>query len=85
MFIAGELTDLIEVLKKYQIESAGTISIIVIFYLLVKNGILSRVFSTLFEKYIDHFIKKKSKTDIAAVTLNEVLNHDIFSYIDFWR
>jgi hypothetical protein len=85
MLYAGELTDLLELLKKYQIESAGTIIAIVVAYLLIKGGALGKIFSTIFEKYVDYFIKKKSKTDLTTVTLNEVLNHDIFSYIDFWR
>lgn len=85
MFKAGDLTDMLKIFETYQIESAGTIAFIVVVYFFTKNGILTKVFSTVFEKYVDYFIKKKSKTDIAAVSLNEVLNHDIFSYIDFWK
>ena len=85
MFNAGDLTDIIKLIETYQMESAGTAAFIVFIYFLTKNGILTKIFSTIFEKYVDYFIKKKSKTDIAAVSLNEVLNHDIFSYIDFWK
>jgi hypothetical protein len=85
MFNAGDLTDILKIIETYQIESASTVAFVIFIYFLTKNGILSKVFSAVFEKYVDYFIKKKSKTDIAAVSLNEVLNHDIFSYIDFWK
>lgn len=85
MFNAGDLTDILKVIETYQIESASTVALILVVYIVTKNGVLGKVFSTVFEKYVDYFIKKKSKTDIAAVSLNEVLNHDIFSYIDFWK
>lgn len=87
MFLkAGEISEIVELLEKYKIESAGLVSISVAAYLLIKNGVLTKVFNTLFERLLDWAIKKKNQGGVPAIiNINEVLNHDLFSYIDFWR
>lgn len=85
MFKAGELQDLLGILKDYKIESFWIFSLVVFVYFGIKNGVISKIFTFLIEKYIDYFIKKKNSTTIPEVTMSEITNHDIFSYIDFWR
>jgi hypothetical protein len=85
MYLAGDLTEFVQLLKSYKIESAGLIGIAVVLYILIKNGVLNKVFTTAFEKYIDYFIKNKNKSNLAQVSNTDIMSHDIFSYIDFWR
>lgn len=82
---AGEISELVELLEKYKIESTGLGLLVVVFYLFIKNGMLSKFFNSIFEKLLDYAIKKKNKNNVTEITISEIENHDLFSYIDFWR
>lgn len=74
---------LIDLLEKYRITGGITFFTIIGIYILWKTGLITKIAGKLTEMYIDNFMKKnKSSTD---VTKSDIINHDIFNYIDFWR
>jgi len=86
MFISGEIVDILKMLGEYQIEGAGVVVGVILLYFTGKAGLLSKLFGHMFEKYVDYFIKRKGKSKtVAEVTPSDITNHDIFSFIDFWR
>lgn len=51
---------------------------------IVKSKVVSEFFSKLGDKFIDWFLKKQSDDSDESVHESDILNHDIFNYIDFW-
>lgn len=86
MSLAGEIVDIIKVLEDHQVEGAGVAAAVVLIYILNKTGLASKMFGSLFEKSIDYFIRNRGGSKaLTEVTTSEITNHDIFSFIDFWR
>ena len=86
MFSAGEIQDIIKMLEGYEIQGAGAVIGVVVLYYIAKTGAVSKMLNTAFEKGLDYMIKKRSGgKKIQEVTTSEIINHDIFSFIDFWR
>ena len=84
--LVGDVFDILKILKGYQIEGAGVVCVVVLMYYMGKTGVITKVFGHLFEKYVDYFIKRKgARRGLAEVSISELTNHDIFSFIDFWR
>lgn len=79
------IKDAIDLLEKYGIKGGIIFFISIVFFILFKTGIIGRFITYLSEKYIEYFMKKKGKLVSAEINLSDVLNHDIFNYIDFWR
>lgn len=82
-----EFVDLVPVFSEYGI--GGVISLVIIWsiYSFLKSEIVSKFFSELTEKFLDFFMSKKVKdiqTAPKGITDSDILNHDIFNYIDFW-
>lgn len=79
----GDITSLID---KYGIK--GAIFIIFLFLLIAifKSKWFSGVLSKLSDKFIEKFMKNKTKDLDKVRTINDsdISNHDIFNYIDFW-
>ena len=51
---------------------------------IIKSKVVSEFFSKLGDKFIDWFLKKQSDDSDESVHESDILNHDIFNYIDFW-
>lgn len=75
------MKDLIDLLEKYRITGGVTFFTIIGLYILWKTGLITKIAGKLTEMYINN-LKSKSSTD---VTKSDIINHDIFNYIDFWR
>lgn len=78
------IVDFINLLEKYGVKGGVIFFIITVFYILYKTGLISKFINHLSEKYIEYFMKKKGKY-ASEINLSDVINHDIFNYIDFWR
>lgn len=74
--------------KNYGYGGAILFLIIVIFIYALKNQWFSDIFSKLSEKFVERFMKSKTK-DINTLAKNisdsDISNHDVFNYIDFWH
>jgi len=80
------VNDIITLLDNYGIN--GALFVIVLFLVVsgLKGQWFSNILSKLSEKFIEKFMKKKTK-DIGVIrniTDSDITNHDIFNYIDFW-
>lgn len=77
--------EILEFLEKYGIK--GTIGgfLVVLFWLVMKSTWFSSIINKISDKVIDSYLKKKTKDNtIKSITESDILNHDIFNYIDFW-
>jgi len=52
---------------------------------MIKTDWFSNTWSKLSDKLIEWFLSKKTKADeVKSINESDILNHDIFNYIDFW-
>jgi hypothetical protein len=76
-----------DLFKNYGFGGAIIFSIILIFMFAIKNQWFSDIFSKLSEKFVERFMRNKTKdlTTVAKnITESDISNHDVFNYIDFW-
>jgi hypothetical protein len=80
------VTDLASLIEKYGVK--GAIFVIFIFLLIsmLKSNWFSGVLSKISDKFIERFMKNKSKdvSSVRNITDSDITNHDVFNYIDFW-
>jgi hypothetical protein len=70
-------------------ESYGTKGLVIGILIMILGWILNSkwfgdIWSNISERIIDWFIKKRSNSDIKQIKESDIINHDIFNYIDFW-
>jgi hypothetical protein len=58
--------------------------IITIIASISKSKVVSGFFSKLNDVLLEWFLKRKSEDSVEGVHESDVLNHDLFNYIDFW-
>jgi hypothetical protein len=76
-----------DLFKNYGFGGAIIFAIILIFMFAIKNQWFSDIFSKLSEKFVERFMRNKTKdlTTVAKnITESDISNHDVFNYIDFW-
>lgn len=83
----GINVDFADIWEKHGLK--GIIFIMVVFILIgaLKSKWFAKVLSKISDKFIELFIKsraKKNNTSIKHITESDIINHDIFNYIDFW-
>jgi transposase len=79
------ISEISEILEKH--GPKGAIFIIGLFLLisLFKSKWFSNLLSKASDKLIETIVKKKTpKDNIRSVSESDIINHDIFNYIDFW-
>lgn len=81
-----QLKDIIEVFEKYGFKGLVFVLIISLVFLLIKSSWFSGLLSKITDLVIENFTKKKTSKEIKVKGIEEsdILNHDIFNYIDFW-
>ena len=82
-----DLKGILEALKLYGLGWTLFGCLIIGLWALAKSKWVSGVMSKISDKTIDIFIRKKTESNEPKVkTINEsdIINHDIFNYIDFW-
>lgn len=66
----------------------GLVVLILIFilYTVVKSDWFGKIFSKLSDQFVEYFMKRKVNPEygIKLITESDIVNHDIFDYIDFW-
>lgn len=65
----------------------GLIVLSFLVFKLAKTEFMKAIFSKLMEKVIEKYLKNKVPeiNQITHITESDILNHDIFNYIDFWK
>ena len=84
------IQDVFAILEKYgwinSLPFKGFLISIILFIigLIIKSKLFSNWWSKFTDKIIDLFMKKKIKETNTEISESDIINHDIFNYIDFW-
>ncbi len=78
-----DLTGIAEVVDNYGLKGGFFIILLFILVTLIKSNWFSKLITKLSNKIIDKFINKKKDSTI-ELSESDIINHDIFNYIDFW-
>lgn len=82
-----EIKYLVDVFKEYGVTGVIVIAIALLITGSIKLGWLKKLYSKVQEFFIFVFLKSKTKEVTASdisITESDVINHDIFNYIDLW-
>jgi len=81
------LNEVISFIEKYGFKGGILIFLILLLLTLLKSKWFSDILSSIFDKFVEVFMKKKVKdveSTLKPITESDITNHDIFNYIDFW-
>ena len=79
-----EIKDILVILENYGIGGLIAISSIFIIFILIKSKWFSKVFNKITDVLIDKFVSyRASKSKVKNLNESEIINHDIFNYINF--
>lgn len=79
-----EIKDILIILENYGFSGLIGVSSIFLIFVLVKTKWFSKFFAKFTDFIIDKFLSMRaSKSKVKNLTESEILNHDIFSYINF--
>lgn len=78
------VSEISNIIDKYGIK--GALFIITIFVLIgaVKSEWFGKLLGKISDKFVDKFMKSKPKVITKTIGDSDIINHDIFNYIDFW-
>ncbi len=81
-----DFSELISLLNQYGFGGTVVGVILIVLWLIVKSSWFSSIISKITEYLLDIIIKNKSNSQskVKSITEGDILNHDIFNYIDFW-
>ena len=81
-----EFFDIFDNIQGFGIGSIVVSALTVIFWIIEKTIGLPSVISKIFYKIVDSFLKDKIKSisEVNSIKETDVINHDIFNYIDYW-
>lgn len=79
-------TDLIQLINQYGFSGTVVGIILIFLWLVIKSSWFSNIVSKITEYLLDLIIKNRSNnvSKVKSIAENDILNHDIFNYIDFW-
>jgi hypothetical protein len=81
------ITEISELIENHGIGGTIFIVVIVFIYTMVKSQWFGSILTKLSDKFVERFMKKKTKdldNQVRSITESDIINHDIFNYIDFW-
>ena len=79
-----DLKDILDALREYGFSGTIIGFVILCLWLIAKSTWFSNVMSKISDGIFDKFSKKSTESSIKVINESDVLNHDIFNYIDFW-
>jgi len=81
-----EFFDIFDNIQGFGIGSIVVSALTVIFWIIEKTIGLPSIISKIFYKIVDSFLKDKIKNipEVNTIKETDVINHDIFNYIDYW-
>lgn len=72
-------------LEKYGIKGLMLALAIILISAIFKSNLISNLWNKISDNVIEWFLKKRTKTDeLRTIVESDILNHDVFNYIDFW-
>jgi hypothetical protein len=84
--MVSEIGKISELLDKYGFK--GVIFSIIVFIVIgfLKSKRFSNFLSDISDKFVEKFMKSKNSQNqqVRIITESDIINHDIFTYIDFW-
>lgn len=80
-----ELKFILDAFEEYGLWLGGFMVILFLILKLSKTDWGKAQISSIMEKMIEKYLKKTADVTGANITESDVLNHDIFNYIDFWK
>jgi hypothetical protein len=81
------ITEISELIENHGIGGTIFIVVIVFIYTMVKSQWFGSILTKLSDKFVERFMRKKTKdldNQVRSITESDIINHDIFNYIDFW-
>jgi hypothetical protein len=84
-----DIKDVISLFEKYGFSGGVFALFILLLIVAFKTSWVMTITSKISEKFVERFMKKKTKdvastTNVKQITESDITNHDIFNYIDFW-
>ena len=79
--------DLIKFLELYGLKGFIFVAILVTITAILKSDWFGKWISGVADKFVEKFIKNKTKnldTKVRNLSDSDIINHDVFNYIDFW-
>lgn len=76
--------DLFRLAEDYGVGGFLFIAIIVILTTIVKTKWFSEWWSKATDRFVEWIMKRKTKSNETELVESDIINHDIFDYIDFW-
>ncbi len=79
-------SDLTYIIENYGVMGLLGIVVLILLINIVKSKWFGAMISRVSDKFIEKFIKSKTKgiSIKISITNSDIINHDIFNYIDFW-
>jgi hypothetical protein len=81
------ITEISELIENHGVGGTVFIVFLVIIYTIIKSQWFLKILTKISDKFIEKFMKRKTKdinNQIRNMTESDIINHDIFNYIDFW-
>jgi hypothetical protein len=78
------IIELAEIFNIYGLK--GTLFILIIFILIssLKSKWIGKFLGDLSDKFVEKFMKSKDTSKFITASESDIINHDLFTYIDFW-
>lgn len=73
-----------EIVQNYGVKGAIVVILVIVILSFFKTDAFNKFIGKFFDKIIEKAFKKKKKEDVVQVAESDVINHEIFNYIDFW-
>jgi hypothetical protein len=84
-----EIKYLIDIFKQYGFFGMTLVAICLILITMIKSEWIKKIYNKLTDIFVERFMKEKTKDTITIIanhiTESDVINHDIFNYIDLWK
>lgn len=81
-----DIKDIIDEFVKHGPLGMFMLAIVFLLYTVLKSDWFGTFFSKLSDQFVEYFMKRKVNPDsgVKLITESDIINHDIFNYIDFW-
>ena len=84
----GDIKYAIEIFREYGYTGIIIAIIILLTITLFKGSLVKSIWSWVTEKFVERFMREKTKDSQNIgkyITESDIVNHDVFNYIDLWR
>ena len=79
------IIDLNKLIELYGIRGLFLALLIMVGSGILKSKLIGDIWTKISDKLIEWFLKRKTQTDeVKQIKESDILNHDIFNYVDFW-